>query len=52
LGCEFIEASAKKNINIKKIFYDMMRFFMSQRQNIDTNFGDGLDENVREKFDI
>ena len=32
LGCEFVEASAKDNINVEKAFYDVVRLLRRQRQ--------------------
>ena len=34
LGCDFVEASAKNNINVDKAFYDVVRKLRKQRQEI------------------
>ena len=46
LGCEFVEASAKNNMNVDKAFYDVVRKLRKQRQEFtrvdsrrNTNFG-------------
>lgn len=34
LGCEFVEASAKNNINVDRAFYDVVRKLRKQRQDV------------------
>ena len=34
LGCDFVEASAKNNIDVDKAFYDVVRRLRKQRQDL------------------
>ena len=44
LGCEFVEASAKDDINVEKAFYDVVRLLRRQRRLGRTGTGnDNLD---------